>query len=127
MTVPGNRRGEKLGWTWGWIGGFVWLPILGTLWVLNGQMLQGISAFTAFVVGCIATVFCAPWRHPRTPYWKLLLPVYAVLFAAIALMLLLYPGATRQIGLNVGNLFLLLPMLLPFVTLGRRRWEDATA
>jgi len=127
MATAANRRGEKLGWTWGWIGGFVWLLVLGILWVLNGQMLQGISAFAAFVVGCIVTVFCAPWRHPRTPYWKLLLPVYAVLFAAISLMLLLYPGAARQIGLNAGNLFLLLPMLLPFVTLGRRRWEEETA
>lgn len=127
MAIAASRRGEKIGWTWGWIGGFVWLLVLGSLWLLNGQMLQGVCAVAAFAVGCVATVLTAPWRHPRTPYWKLLLPVYIVLFAAIALMLRLYPGAASQFGINAGNLLLLLPMLLPFVTLGRRRWDDSPA
>jgi len=124
MTDTANRHGERRGWIWGWIGGFIWLLLFGLLWSLNGQLLQGVCAFAAFAAGCVATVLCAPWRHPRTPFWKLLLPIYTVLFVDIALILYIYPGAVQCLGLSAGNLLALLPLLLPFVTLGRQTWDE---
>ena len=78
-------------------------------------------ALVAVAVGAILA--CAPWRNPNTPYWKLLLPVYAA-FAASLVWGVRAAGGIAPLGLNRWNLFLVLPLLIPFATLGKRRWND---
>lgn len=33
-----SRKGEKIGWIDGWIGGFIWLCILSIVWLVQGKL-----------------------------------------------------------------------------------------
>ena len=58
-----ERKGEKIGWTWGWIGGFLWVPILGTVFCAQGKLAAGVVGllFFGLVVGVVWAL--SPWRH----------------------------------------------------------------
>ncbi len=116
------RTGEKIGWIGGWSGGFIWLLILSIIWMVKHQMLFGILGLllVALAEGCI--VMLAPWRYPKTPYWKLFLPIYLVLAAAVGLAI--WAGDFSGTGLGWSSLFILMPVLVPFVTAGNRRWDQ---
>lgn len=120
---PATRKGEKLGWIGGWLGGFAWVMILSTLLFIQGRLLAALVGLALFGSALVAIFAGAPWRRPATCYWKLMIPVYVVFFASIA-----WAGwSSSDIGklnLNPWQLFLLLPLLTPIVTAGRRRWSD---
>ncbi|MEW5875570.1 MAG: hypothetical protein AB1752_10350 [Candidatus Zixiibacteriota bacterium] len=120
-----SRRGERLGWTIGWLGGFLWVAILAVMLALQSRWAAAVTG-CAIVVGAVAVILRAsPWRCPRTPYWKLMLPVYALFFGAIGWAVLV-AGDLHELGIvNWWSLFLLLPLLLPLWINGRRRWSDA--
>lgn len=118
-----DRRGEKIGWIGGWIGAFCWLPVLSVVWFAKdrpGAMLIGL-AITA--LGLALAVALGPWRYPATPYWKLMLPVFAV-FLGAAVASIALEGGMVEIGLTWWSLAWLTPMLIPFVVTGSRRWQD---
>jgi hypothetical protein len=118
-----DRKGEKLGWTGGWLGGFVWVAILALVFLFQGRTAQGLVglALTGAAAGVI--IRCAPWRFPRTPYWRLMLAPYAAFFLSIAWAVWAY-GGLAAVGLNWWNLAWLLPMLIPLGTLSKRTWAD---
>ncbi len=118
-----ERRGEKIGWVGGWIGAFCWLPLLSVVWFLDGRPGAGILGLALPALGVGLAVLLGPWRHPTTPAWKLLLPVYGVFLAAVVSSVALY-GGLEEVGLRWWNLFWLAPMLLPLFLTGRRTWED---
>lgn len=122
MTTPAeSRSGEKIGWIGGWLGGFIWLLILSVIWLLQGQISWALGGLS-LVAAAVACIFgFAPWRHPTTRYWKLLLPIYAVLFASVALAAA--TGGFDGMNLSWWSAFLLLPALTPFATTGARRWD----
>lgn len=37
MEVNSSRRGEKIGWTVGWIGGFLWIVILSIIFYIKAS------------------------------------------------------------------------------------------
>ncbi len=116
-----TRRGEKIGWTVGWLGGFLWLLILSGVWLADGRVGVAVFGVVLFVgaVGCI--VFLAPWHHPRTAYWKLMLPIYLLFFVAVAMTVAVM--GRRTLGLSWWSVLWLLPILLPFATIGSKRWN----
>ena len=67
---------------------------------------------------------CAPWKHVDTPYWKLMLPVYGLLVCAVGWAVWAADGPSMM-GLNRWSVFLVLPLLIPFRTVGRRTWSDS--
>jgi len=118
-----DRKGEKLGWTLGWLGGFLWVAILAALFLFQGKLLAGATGLAlAGAAGGVVT-HLAPWRRPTTPYWKLMLAPYACLFLSIPWAIQAFGGLAGS-GLNGWNLGLLLPVLSPLFVLGRRRWTD---
>jgi len=118
-----HRRGEKIGWTGGWLGSFLWLLILGTIWVIQGRTTAGLAGLALFLVGSTLIFLLSPWRHPQTRYWKLILPLSISLITAAALFIRL-SGGWRMNGLNPWQSALFLPLvLLPMLTLGRRTWQ----
>jgi hypothetical protein len=77
------RNGEKIGWIGGWLGGFAWVAIMSVV-----QLAQGRTATSAvglvIAAGALAGLFLmAPWRRPHTPYWRLMLPLYAGILVAV--------------------------------------------
>jgi len=120
----GNRWGEKIGWTAGWLGGFIWVAILSVVFLIQGNYAAGVIGL--IVTGCAvaAIVLFSPWRHPTTPYWKLLLAPYSVFLLSIVWAIVSYGGLAAS-GLRWWNLFWLLPLLVPLGPLARRKWSDA--
>ena len=117
-----NRRGEKIGWIGGWMGGFIWLIILSVVWIIQNKISNGALGIILFTVAIILILRYAPWKNPDTKYWKLMLPIYSVFFISIALCIYLY-GGLRSVGLNWMSFFWLIPCLIPFVTMGNRTWK----
>lgn len=120
---PDDRRGERLGWTLGWMGGFLWVAVLAAVTLARGRPGAAAAGLALLAAGMALVVLLGPWRHPATPYWKLMLPIYAVFFAAVAWAVWVFAAAWRR-DLGGWNAFLVLPILLPFGTIGRRRWRD---
>lgn len=72
-----NGRGERIGWTGGWAGGFLWVVALSAAFLAQGKVVQGLIGLIVggVAVGCILVL--ASWRHPSTSYWQLILPLRA--------------------------------------------------
>ena len=119
-----KRRGEKFGWIGGWLGGFLWLGLLSAVWLLKNKISNGMIGIAVFVVSIIVIIITGPWKHPNTKYWKLMLPIYLLLFCSIALSIYLY-GGLESIGLKWTAFFLVIPCFIPFVTTGNRTWNSS--
>lgn len=119
------RRGERLGWTWGWIGGFIWVAVLSLVFLVQRKVGPGLVGvlLTGAAVGIV--LFVAPWRYPKTPYWKLMLGPYGMFFLAIAWAVWAF-GGHESLDLNGWNLLWLIPALSPFGLLSNKRWEDSS-
>lgn len=118
-----DRRSEKRGWLLGWLGGFVWVLILVVVQLVRGDLANALAGAVLLALAVAAIALLAPWRHAAQPYWKLMLPLYALLFAAAA-WLIHVAGGLDRLGLSAWSTLLLLPALLPLYTAGRRRWRE---
>jgi hypothetical protein len=118
-----ERNGEKIGWIGGWLGGLLWVLVLAIVFLFQGKPSQGIVGLFLAVLGVFYVFSCAPWKSPATPYWKLLVRIYAVFLTAIAWAVWSF-GGWRAAGLSWWNLLWLLPLFTPLFILGRRRWDD---
>ncbi len=120
-----NRVGEKIGWIAGWLGGFLWVLILAVMFLFQGKGREGIIGLALVALGVFYTFSCAPWKYPQTLYWRLMIRLYAVFLTAIAWAIWSF-GGWQGSGLNGWFLLLLLPVLAPLFTIGRRTWEQIT-
>lgn len=118
-----DRRGEKIGWIAGWLGGFLWLAVLAAVFLYRGKPVFGISGLLLFLVAVFSIFSAAPWRHPETPYWKLMVFPYALFFISAAWALWSF-GGVGQAGFNEWNLLWILPVLIPAGVAGGRKWTD---
>lgn len=118
-----DRAGEKLGWTGGWLGGFLWVLLLSIIFVVQGRVTPGVLGLLLVAAAVLLVLVGAPWRHPDTPYWKLMSPVYLAFFAALG-WACWSSGGVQELGLSGWSALLLLPLMIPFWTVGRRRWND---
>lgn len=121
-----QRRGEKGGWIGGWLGGFLWLCLLSILWFVQGRIAAGVLGLGLFAVAILGILTLAPWKHPETRYWKLMLPMYAVFAASVGLFVW-FGGGFGKLGLSWWSLFWLMPLLIPVATAGTRCWKDGNA
>ena len=122
-----GRRQQKLGWIAGWLGGFVWVPILAVVSFAQGSWIHGTVGLLIAGVACVTIFLFGPWRYPKTQYRLLMVPVYVLLFVALAWGVWAL-GDSQQMGLNSWwSLFLLFPALLPVWIAGDRCWDDGAA
>ncbi len=108
-----KRSGEKAGWVAGWAGGFVWVRILALLFLYRQNFAQGLAGVALTGIAAAAVLSCAPWRHPSTPYWKLMLAPYGLFLVAVAWAVWSF-GGPEPLGFNWWNLLWLMPALSPF-------------
>jgi hypothetical protein len=118
-----ERRGEKIGWTWGWIGGFLWIAIVGLVFLAQGRAVAGITGLLLFIVAVWATHRFAPWRHPATPYWRLMALQYALFLLSAAWAIWAFGGWGAR-WLDGWMLLWFGPLFLPVFLHGRRTWAD---
>lgn len=121
-----NRRREKVGWLVGWSGGFLWVVILAIVFAVQARFTEAIAAGAIAAIAFGLVFATAPWRHPRTHYWKLMLPLYAMLVLSVLVLLWAF-GSFEAAGSNYWSFFWLLPALTPFWTIGGRTWEAHAA
>lgn len=119
-----NRKGEKIGWIGGWIGGFIWLGLLSSVWLFQNKISDAILGVILLVAAIMIIIASAPWKHPNTKYWKLMLPIYLLLFISIAFCIQRY-GGVESIGLKWTAIFWMLPCFIPFLTTGNRTWNSS--
>ena len=118
-----ERKGEKAGWTWGWIGGFLWVAIIAVIFLAQGKTVEGGIGLLLFVAALLATRQFAPWRHPATPYWRLYLWLYFLFMLTIPWAIWGFGGLGDE-RLNGWMLLWLLPLLTPVVINGRKTWAE---
>lgn len=119
----GDRRGERLGWIWGWIGAFLWVAVLGGIFLAQGKPVPGFVMIAAFAVSAFLVRSLAPWRHPDTPMWKLMLPLIGLLTASAAGLFAFLAGA-EGMGRNWWSWAWILALMPGVISAGRRRWRD---
>jgi hypothetical protein len=119
-----KRTGEKIGWVGGWVGGFIWVFILSIVWLVQGKTIEGIAGLALVGVAVLVILATAPWKHPTTPCWKLMLPLYVMVGVSVVWAVWSFGGA-EQTGLTWWSVWWVIPLLIPFGTAGRRRWSDA--
>jgi uncharacterized membrane protein YhaH (DUF805 family) len=119
-----TRAGEKAGWSVGWAGGFLWVGILAVVFLVQGNTLAGVGGLVLVAVAAAAIGAFAPWRHPDTRYWRLMLPLYALLGLAAAWAVMAFGAGLEEAGLTGWSLLVFLPLLIPFASVGGRRWRD---
>uniref|UniRef100_A0A7C4RT95 Uncharacterized protein n=1 Tax=Desulfatirhabdium butyrativorans TaxID=340467 RepID=A0A7C4RT95_9BACT len=118
-----DRRGEKLGWSLGWMGGFIWVLALVVVFLFQQKVLAGLGGILLIGVAVFAVHQLAPWRHPNTVYWKLMLGPYLVFFLSMVWAVFSF-GGTETLDLNWWNFLWIVPTLGPFGILGNRKWKD---
>ncbi|NIS82601.1 MAG: hypothetical protein GTO14_20915 [Anaerolineales bacterium] len=118
-----ERNSEKRGWILGWFGGFLWVLILAIVRLARGDFLPALVGSALVMAAAAVILASSPWRHPTRHYWRLMLPIYLLLFLSVA-WLVWSAGGASELGLNTWSLFLLLPLLLPLYLAGKRRWID---
>lgn len=118
-----QRRGEKIGWTAGWFGGFCWVLILAVVLLVQGRLAMGVWGLIVFSAAAALILGAAPWRHPDAQQWKLMTPLYVMLVVAVGWAIRAYGGA-GETGLDWWNLVWAAPLLIPLFTAGRRTWHD---
>jgi peptidoglycan/LPS O-acetylase OafA/YrhL len=117
------RKGEKIGWTFGWFGGFLWIGILAVVFLFQRKWLAGALGLVLLGIILIVLTAFAPWRHPATPFWKLMLPLYAGLAVSIIWAVRAF-GGLKAAGLRWWNVLWLWPLFIPLGTTGRKCWRD---
>lgn len=119
-----DRRAEKISWTAGWGAGFIWVAILSVVLIYQQRFGEGLLGIVVILAAMIAVRSLAPWRHPLTAYWKLMLAPYGLFLLAIAWAVWSY-GSLESLGFNWWNLLWLLPALSPFGFLSNRKWAES--
>lgn len=122
-----SRRQEKIGWIGGWLGGFIWVLLLTVMFFIQDKALQAWIGLLITCGACAVILFFSPWRHPRVLYRLLMTPIYILFFVAIAWGAWAL-GDLRLMGINSWwSILILLPILIPYWTVGNRRWDEHDA
>ena len=118
----GSRLGVKVDWIGGWIGAFLWVLIIAIVWLVQSKTPEGLAGLAVVSLAAVIIFATLPWRHPKTPFWKLMLPAYVVLGMSVPWAI--WSFGTNESGLTWWSIFWALPVLIPLTTIGRRRWSD---
>lgn len=117
-----ERRGEKLGWVCGWIGGFIWLLPVSILWFFYDKVAAGIILLLIFILAVTLIFQLTPWRYPKTYYYKLMLPNLILFYLSAAVCIYFF----YQFENEKTDWYLfawLIVCLTPIITIGKRKWD----
>lgn len=115
-----GRKGERLGWALGWLGGFAWVAVLAAVFAFQGRWIEAGVGLVLVAAAAPAVVLAAPWRHPYRAYWQLMAPLYGLLALGVAWAVWANGGAEP---VSAWDLLWLIPLLMPLASIGRRNWQ----
>ncbi len=118
-----TRKGEKLGWSGGWAGSFLWVIVLAVVFFMQGKYLQGFMGLLLFTIAMFLIKACLPWKHPRKPYWQLMLLPYSIFILAFGWVIWSFSVHSSEV-LAWWHFLMILPTLMPFIVMGKRTWVE---
>jgi len=119
--ISGEDRGRRWGWSLGWFGSFLWIFALSGVWFVHGRTDLGGQGLAVGLLALYAIRHFAPWRHPDTKYWRLLLPLYGLL--GLAMLVVAQDPEAHLPALSLVPA-LCSGLLVPMLILGRRSWNE---
>lgn len=122
-NIATNRTGEKIGWIGGWSGGFLWVAVFAVVEFAQSNVAAGIVSLGLFVLAITLVIRVSPWRYPTTRYFTLMLPIYAVLLAAVG-WVIWRMGGFGDNGMKPWYFLWVISCMSPLMTIGRRCWQD---
>lgn len=123
MKETNKRLGERIGWLGGWAGTFFWVLFFALFFLWRAQWLEGALGLILSSSAAALVWALAPWHFPQQPYWRLLVPLYALLAVCVWWVIWAYGGWAAS-GLRWWNLFMAMPFVTPLIVLGARRWAS---
>ena len=117
-----DRKGEKFGWTAGWIGGFLWVLVFAIMWLFKGETFHGATATILFLLALLSIIKLMPWKHPYTKFWKLMIPTYSIFLISAIFVVYVLNGFDDLARIQYG--LWMFPCLSPIIILGNRTWNS---
>lgn len=117
-----GRKGEKIGWIAGWLGGFSAVLALSIVWLAQGIVGWGVAGLLLFAVAAAAILRLSPWRFPQVRYWKLMAPIYVLFLGSVVLAIVAF-DAVSYARTHWYTFAWILPCFTPLLTMGWRTWE----
>jgi hypothetical protein len=121
-----SRRGEKWGWTGGFLGSSLWIAVMGIVLLYRGDVAAGLVAFALYGASLALLFLLLPWRNPDRSMGLLLAGTMAPIFAAIGLTIYYYFVRVDPLVAGVQPLsFLWITVFIPlFFRFGKRTWNE---
>ena len=118
-------KGPKLGWILGGLGSLCWIPLLALAILLQGRWQVASIGLGMFGLGLVYLILMAPWKHPRTPLWRIYLGLIALIVVAAIFFLRFWPpqGTPALAGEEISYLWII-PLFTPVFIFGRKTWDD---
>jgi hypothetical protein len=114
---------SRLAWSVLSVGSISWMLVPAGILFAGGGFIGGVCCLGIFAAGVAYTRAAAPWKHPETPFWKIYAGLLVfILGGAAAIIVLWFPS--RLDGLGPVSPLCVLPLLLPLILGGGRRWGD---
>lgn len=118
-----DRKGEKLGWTLGWLGGFLWILVFSIIWLFQGDLLNGFIGIILVIIAIKFILRYAPWKNPQTKFWKLMLPIYTIFMIGVIFMMIVLLTSWKELIYIQYGLWII-PCFTPLIIMGRRTWNQ---
>ena len=131
--MTNNKKGPRSAWTFGGLGAIIWIPVLGFIFLINGNIITAAVAGVFFVLGVLYLLIFAPWRFPETSLGFLYAGLLVIMiFAAIAIFSAWYYWQLEKDIISDFNMNVFLPVLvvivfnlfLPVLLLAKKNWND---
>ncbi len=122
ISTAMNRNGEKLGWTGGWIGSFIWILIFAIACFVKGYAVYGAIGVIVFSIALLMILKFSPWRYPDTKYWKLMLPIYVLFMGSVIFVVYVLTGF-NDLG-RIQYCLWLIPCFTPLFIMGNKTWDE---
>ncbi|EKD50291.1 MAG: hypothetical protein ACD_62C00589G0001 [uncultured bacterium] len=119
-----SEKSQKTGWTYGGLGAFCWLFILGIVLLIQKNFHGSFFAFVFFAMGIAYLIEYAPWKYPAVPFWKIYLGLIALLFLSTAVLMCLWDDKPAIAYERFTSLVYLFPMCIPMVVFGKKTWNE---
>lgn len=101
------------------------MAALAAVLALRGQWASALFGVAIVLAAALAVVRGAPWRHPQTRYgWLMAAPLLLQLLAVAWAWEGLAAPPPQEDSWSPWMLAWLLPLVLPMLALGTRRWAD---
>lgn len=123
-NTPNQRRGPRIGWVGGFIGGTFWMILAALVLLVKGDLVGGLVMAAAYGLCLLGLKIGLPWRRPDTTLWKLYLLVLAPMAAGGAFFFLRFHYRLHPLDNQYWLPLLIVPFLIPLLTMGQKTWRQ---